>query len=87
MDADRLKELTDQVRARGPHRVVINDEGEAVPQRAEAAKGITVDVVFIREDGWTLGAANALAGVAEDQWSDRWIAFMRRDDGWKVQRI
>jgi hypothetical protein len=58
----------------GPTRVVVSKEGEAVPTpRARQEFGAEADVIFIRDDGWTLGAPKALVRAAEATWSDLWV--------------
>lgn len=62
----------------GPNRVVVNEEGEAIPLKKAEEKGITVDVVFVRKDGWTLGAPESLEMTAFSLWADEWTGFFRR---------
>lgn len=58
------------------NRVVINNEGEAVnPNRAETDHGITPDIVFIRNDGWTLGAPKQFKDIAYQMWQNDWEYF------------
>ena len=64
----------------GPDRVVINDEGEAVSMK-RLPEGISWDVIFIRSDGWTLGAPSHLIDVAEAIWQDLWIAVYSKKQG------
>lgn len=66
----------------GPTRVVCTTEGYAVAPRVAREKwGITPDIVFIREDGWTLGAPQSLELIAWAMWEREWIAYARRPDG------
>lgn len=67
----RLNDLIQTVIGKGPHRVMISAD-EAVPVMSPRAK--SVDVVFIRNDGWTLGAPYALEADARKQWDGDWIA-------------
>ncbi len=61
----------------GPNRVVINKEGEAVPyETAFLEWAISPDIIFIRNDGWTLGAPLYLAQVAYELWADQWENFL-----------
>lgn len=75
-----------KIRESGPTRVLVSEDGEAVPpRRVELPDGVTVDrfaeLVFIRADGWTLGAPLHLATVAVDLWRDTWVAvYDRRAD-------
>lgn len=74
-----LKEAVRGIMRGGPDRVVINSEGDGIPpKRAWAQHGITPDVIFIRDDGWTLGAPAYLEDVAERLWRDQWVGVLRR---------
>lgn len=74
-----LKAFAARVIAGGPARVVVNTNGEAVScRRAREEHHLTPDVVFIRKDGWTLGAPNALAAVAEKLWRGEWLGVLVR---------
>ena len=75
----RLQEAADFILSRGPHRVMVNAEGEAVPpKRAKLEHGIVPSIVFIRGDGWTLGAPEHFAREAEALYPDQWIGFMKK---------
>lgn len=70
MNLDQLKQ---SLLHRGPHRVVVDPDGYAVhPVKAEAIHRIKPVVVFIRGDGWTLGAPEQFRDVAENLWRDEW---------------
>lgn len=61
----------------GPRRVIINEEGEATSrERAFRFQGKNVDIVFIRHDGWNLGAISELADAAEALWENNWVAVL-----------
>ena len=61
-----------------PDRVVINESGEAVhPIRAQAA-GVYMGAIFIRKDGWSLGAHPSLMDVAESLWPDEWLVVIHK---------
>jgi hypothetical protein len=60
-----------------PTRVVINTEGKAVPPERAEEMGITWDVIYIRNDGWSLGASEDLAGVAYSLWAKEWVAVIK----------
>lgn len=67
----------------GPSRVLIRAGGgyEGVPsQRAREQYNITPDVVFIRRDGWSLGAEAKDAPEAYVLWRDEWVAFVVRPE-------
>ena len=60
-----------------PNRIVINAEGDAVPPDQAIKLGITWDVIFVRNDGWSLGAPHHLAEVANSLWVKEWVAQIR----------
>jgi len=56
-----------------PKRVIINEEGEATDyRRATQIHKVGCDVVFIRNDWWTLGTPMNFMKTAYDTWSDQW---------------
>lgn len=69
-----LENALERIRAVGPDRVVVSDQGIAIPAADAAVNGIRPDVVFVRNDGWSLGAPARLEGVARWQWLRFWIA-------------
>ena len=59
-----------------PVRVVVRKDGLAVPpSTAEKQYRTKADVVFIRDDGWSLGAPKKFEEVAYSLWTDKWVAF------------
>jgi hypothetical protein len=59
----------------GPDRVLINKSGAAVrPKEAEC------DVIFIRNDGWSLGAPARLVEDAYKLWQNEWVAFITKGE-------
>lgn len=80
-----LQELNNQ-NFIGPTRIVINEEGEAKhPSRTD----VRCSIVFVRNDGWSLGAPYPFAKVAYDMWPKEWIgfalAFERSEDALNVR--
>lgn len=76
-----LKEIILRVKAGGPDRVLYSKNGEATsPKIAAKRYRITPDVVFIRNDGWTLGAPAYFEDVARTLWANDWIAWLRAND-------
>lgn len=72
-DDERLV-LTVRLRREGPTRVLINRQGDAVtPARAREC-GVHVDVVFVRDDGWTLGCPLNLEATAYAFGRTEWVA-------------
>lgn len=65
-----------------PTRVLISGDGEAVSPRRTAVHS---DVIFVREDGWTLGAPKRLEAQARALWQGRWIErwYLREDGHWE----
>jgi hypothetical protein len=66
---------------RVPRRVVVSGEGEAVLPYKAQQMGVVPDVVFVRKDGWTLGAPARWEQLAYKMWADEWVLFMRIGDG------
>lgn len=74
----RERAVADVMRA-GPERVVFSAAGEATSSaRARRFHNVIPDIVFIRADGWTLGAPTRFEDIAYRLWSDEWVGFMRR---------
>lgn len=67
------------ISATGPNRVVINLEGEATSPSRAAQKGIYPEVIFIREDGWSLGAPAHLEEAARQLWPDEWVGMIKNN--------
>jgi len=79
MSAIVLTNAVSRILANGPTRVVISEDGSAVsPKRAKEAYRITPDVVFIRDDGWSLGAPKRFADIAEAIWENKWRGVLLR---------
>jgi len=57
----------------GPDRVVVDAEGTAMSWKRAAERGIFADAIFIRDDGWSLGAPTELAEVAYSLWPREWV--------------
>lgn len=57
----------------GPTRVVIDKEGEAISPKRARERHIDCDVIFLRADGWSLGAPKQFLTVAEEMWKDEWV--------------
>ena len=55
-----------------PDRVLLNDQGQGCAPRLEPDYPLAA--IFIRDDGWTLGASAALVDVAQRLYADTWIA-------------
>lgn len=63
----------------GPTRVVINSGGETKSSlRARKEDNIVPDVIFVRHDGWSLGAPRGLVSEAESKWPGDWVMVIYR---------
>ena len=60
-----------------PARVIINEHGEATTPARAAQQGIFADVVFLRDDGWSLGAPAEHETLAYETWRESWTHFCR----------
>ena len=75
---DVILRATTEIHRWGARRVLIDRDGTMVsPERAFRLQDMRKpDVIFIREDGWTLGAISELAECAEELWRNHWVAVM-----------
>jgi len=72
----RIKASVLHIMNRGPDRVMI-EEYEAKPTKiAKDMYDKEPVVIFIRDDGWSLGASKDLVHAAERIWRDKWAAVM-----------
>ena len=70
-----INKAMDEIRESGPRRVLVNGDGNAVPPGVAAQLyGTKYDIVFIRCDGWSLGATASLRHAARELWYHSWIA-------------
>lgn len=64
-----------KIREHGPTRVLVHANGLAVRRwKAEQVYGILPSVVYVREDGWSLGAPVELERAAYDLYAEKWVA-------------
>jgi hypothetical protein len=71
-----------KIRRDGPDRVLIDAGGEGLPLRRALERGIppaAIVVIFVRNDGWTLGATRAGASTAYRLWADEWIGYVSQE--------
>jgi hypothetical protein len=68
-----------------PTRVVtqVRDGAVACAETAERAseKGITPDVIYIRNDGWSLGARAEHEEACKRMWEEDWVARVEKVSG------
>lgn len=63
---------------RGVDRVLLDREGTATtPLLAAVRNGVRAEVVFVRDDGWKIGAPKRLEDVARSLWPDQWVEVRR----------
>ena len=64
-----------------PTRVIYNDYADATtPERAKQLYGVEPDIIFLRNDGWSLGASKNLENVAYNVWAGSWQYYARKGD-------
>jgi hypothetical protein len=81
------------VQARGPAVVVVDRTGKTMPYAEAKARGIEMrcgygdqmgsaewDVLYIRDDGYSVCSSIYLAPYAEDLFKPQWIGMMRRGE-------
>jgi hypothetical protein len=57
---------------------MIDEHESTSSQRARDDHRINPDIVFVRDDGWTLGAPDYLENVAFELWEEDWWFFVRK---------
>jgi hypothetical protein len=85
-----INKIIQDIMMSGPDRVVINDQAEAISsKRAREQHNITPDVIFIRDDGWSLAAPMGLIRVAYNTWPDQWthVLFRGRQDPMTIEEF
>ncbi len=64
------------------YRVVVSSNGEAIsPFRAKSDHDIQPEIIYVRDDGWALGAPKQFASVAFDLWAGNWVDSWVLDKG------
>ena len=56
-----------------PRRVLISANHDAVPMKRALELGVIADLIFVRNDGWSLGCPGHLEEVASNLWKDHWL--------------
>lgn len=75
-----LQDAWKHIAVRGPAAILVDRHGNQMLPDAALKAGIGWDILYIREDGWSLGASFYLAQYAERLHRDQWIGWMRRGD-------
>lgn len=71
-----LQEIGEEVLRRGPCRILVTPNEALSPTRARR-QGMNADIIFIRDDGWSLGAPACLEKSAFHLWKGYWTGFIR----------
>lgn len=71
-----LQERAQKIIEDGPSRTMVSHDYALPPQRALMEYLAASDIVFIRDDGWSLSASSCLAYDAEKLWADRWVGVL-----------
>lgn len=86
--SDNLVQAVLRVLQEGPDRVLVNAEGEAVSSARARERSVRPTVLFVRDDGWSLGTPEQYRGVAEKLWHDHWVAKLVWDGHkWVLHRL
>lgn len=78
-----IDSLVNKVMKNGPSRVFARCScgcGGLVGRSPEEHNCPSPDVIFIRKDGWSLGAPKAFIAEAEKLWDDSWVAVLDVSD-------
>lgn len=65
-----------RVKKQGPARVIIDEEMQAHSAIRALRSGVVYEWVFVRDDGWTLGASDKFADGAAYLWRESWIGVL-----------
>jgi len=70
----QIEETIEKIKRNGPDRVLVDEDGETVTPLTASIHypDVKIEVIFIRKDGWSLGAHSDLIGQAYDLWADHW---------------
>lgn len=83
-----VDQLFDQLRRRGPTRVYCGDQIAKSPARAKREHNASWSIVFVRNDGWSIGCDEQFASETHDLWGDDWVAALRRKgDSFEIARL
>ena len=73
---DAKNDIVDNIKLYGPARVIIDEHGSAYDLKTALDRNFIPTVIFIRDDGWSLGAPDHLIKVAHDLYSDDWKSVL-----------
>lgn len=61
---------------RSPDRILLSDGIGYSPARVSEEVMRTMNKIFVRDDGWSLGCTPASEQEAYTMWKDRWVGFI-----------
>ena len=72
-----MSKLEEMIR---PRRVLCGDSSALPPRMAQSRYQVVPDIVFIRDDNWTLGANEENEHHAYALWKDQWSHYQRQGE-------
>lgn len=75
---ERIDQAVEVLRKQGPQRTLLPDGTGVRPKHAYKDFGIIPEIVFIRQDGWTLGVMPDTYEMGRKMWEDEWIGEWHR---------
>lgn len=79
MNDVELKQVVKEIMQFGPNRVMVSANETLTCSKAWSEYHIGPDVIFIREDGWSLGAPDNLSENAERLYNEGWAGVLIKD--------
>lgn len=74
-----IEEVIEDIKLNGPDRVVVNEFCDTEsPQKARELWNVTPTIIYIRNDEWSLGAADPFEVLAYEQWKHDWAYVLLR---------
>lgn len=74
MDIKAINHIKNQVLASGPTRVLVDSDGTSVSLKDAERQNIKPDLIYIRDDAWSLGVPKKLEAQAKLLWFGHWVA-------------
>ena len=75
-----IEDTVQEIMRYGPSRVLVNHGYAVDSKRARNDYNVEPDIIFIRNDGWSLAAPSSLERDAFGMWENEWTHFMRRPE-------
>jgi len=70
--------VVDAIIGSGPDRVMVQGNFATTPRKAREVYKVIPEIIFIRNDGWSLGAPAHLVNEAFMTWHESWSHFLLR---------